>query len=199
MLVFTQYRDTASHLVEELNKVEGVRAERFVGQASKVRDKGLTQDEQATLIEDLRKGSVNTLCCTSIAEEGLDIPEVDLVIFYEPIPSEIRYIQRRGRTGRKSAGRAMILATEGTNDLVYLYAAERRTEKMKSITSSLNQRLVPVARLMLERPPPEPMSEEQLAKLEDLQPEAPLSTVKEKENERVKKFDRLVGRAVHDV
>lgn len=198
LLVFTQYRDTASHLVEELNKVEGVRAERFVGQASKLRDKGLTQDEQATLIEDLRKGYINTLCCTSIAEEGLDIPEVDLVIFYEPIPSEIRYIQRRGRTGRKSAGRAVILATEGTNDMVYLYAAERRTEKMKSITSSLNQRLVPVARLMLERPPPEPMSEEQLAKLEDLKPEAPLSTVKE-EYERVKKFDRLVGRAVHDV
>jgi ERCC4-related helicase len=80
--------------------MEGVRAERFVGQASKLRDRGLTQDEQASLIEDLRKGYVNTLCCTSIAVAGLDIPEVDLVVFYEPIPSEIRYIQRRGRTGR---------------------------------------------------------------------------------------------------
>ena len=48
MLVFTQYRDTATHLVEELNKVPGVRAERFVGQASKLHDKGLTQDQQAT-------------------------------------------------------------------------------------------------------------------------------------------------------
>jgi hypothetical protein len=37
------------------------------------------------------------LIATSIAEEGLDISEVDLVIFYEPVPSEIRYIQHRIR------------------------------------------------------------------------------------------------------
>ena len=197
MLVFTQFRDTASHLVDELRKVEGVRPERFVGQASKARDRGLTQDEQASLIEDLRKGYVNALCCTSIAEEGLDIPEVDLVVFYEPIPSEIRYIQRRGRTGRKAAGRAIILATEGTADMVYLHAAERRTELMKAIASSLNQRLKPIAR-PTGRPPPEPMSEGQLVELEELRPEAPLTAVKE-EYERVKRFDRLVGRAVHDV
>jgi ERCC4-related helicase len=198
MLVFTQFRDTASHLVDELKKVEGVRPERFVGQASKLRDRGLTQDEQASLIEDLRKGYVNALCCTSIAEEGLDIPEVDLVVFYEPIPSEIRYIQRRGRTGRKAAGRAIILATEGTADMVYLHAAERRTELMKTIASSLNQRLTPLAR-PTGRPPPEPMSEGQLVELEELRPEAPLTAVKEEEYERVKRFDRLVARAVHDV
>jgi ERCC4-related helicase len=198
ILVFTQFRDTASHLVDELRKMEGVRAERFVGQASRLRDRGLTQDEQASLIEDLRKGYVNTLCCTSIAEEGLDIPEVDLVVFYEPIPSEIRYIQRRGRTGRKAAGRAIILATEGTADMVYLRAAERRTEEMRAIASSLNPKLKPVARLT-ERPPSEPMTEGQLAELEGLRPEAPLTAVKEEEYERVKRFDRLVGRAVHDV
>ncbi len=200
MLVFTQFRDTASHLVDELNKVEGVRAERFVGQASKLRDRGLTQDEQASLIEDLRKGHVNALCCTSIAEEGLDIPEVDLVVFYEPIPSEIRYIQRRGRTGRKAAGKAIILAAEGTADTVYLHAAERRTERMKAIASSLNQGLKPMARPAVGgRPPPEPMGEEQLLELEELRPEAPLTAVKEEEYERVKRFDRLVARAVHDV
>jgi ERCC4-related helicase len=198
MLIFTQFRDTASHLVDELKKVEGARAERFVGQASKLRDRGLTQDEQASLIEDLRKGYVNALCCTSIAEEGLDIPEVDLVVFYEPIPSEIRYIQRRGRTGRKAAGRAIILATEGTADTVYLHAAERRTELMQTIASSLNRGLKPVAR-STGRPPPEPMSEGQLLELEGLRPEATLTAVKEEEYDRVKGFDRLVARAVHEV
>jgi superfamily II DNA/RNA helicase len=175
-----------------------VRAERFVGQASKVRDKGLTQDKQASLIEDLRKGYINTLCCTSIAEEGLDIPEVDLVIFYEPIPSEIRHIQRRGRTGRKAPGRVIILATEGTIDMVYLYASERRIERMKSIISSLNQRLKSVSRLT-PRPPKEPMIESQLEDLQDLQPVAPLSSVKAEEYEKVKSFGRIVARAEHDV
>ena len=131
-------------------------------------------------------------------EEGLDIPEVDLVIFYEPIPSEIRYIQRRGRTGRKAPGRVVILATEGTNDMVYLYASERRTERMRSIISSINQRLRPVAR-SIGRPNPEPMSEEQLRELEVIQPRVSLSTVKEDDYERAKRFARIVGRAEHDV
>jgi hypothetical protein len=119
-------------------------------------------------------------------------------VFYEPIPSEIRYIQRRGRTGRKAAGRAIILATEGTADTVYLHAAERRTERMGTIASSLNQRLRPVARSAA-RPPPDPMSEGQLVELEELRPEAPLTAVKEEEYERVKRFDRLVARAVNQV
>ena len=52
-------------------------------------------------------------------------------MFYEPIPSEIRYIQRRGRTGRKTAGRVVILAAQDTNDMIYLYAAQNRVERMK--------------------------------------------------------------------
>ena len=195
MLVFTQYRDTATHLVEELNnKIEGVRAERFVGQASKIRDKGLSQDEQASLIEDLRKGYLNTLCATSIAEEGLDIPEVDLVIFYEPIPSEIRYIQSRGRTGRKTAGRVIILATRDTNDIVYLHASQRRTAKMLKIIETLNKKLEPVHRLR-ERPPRNPMSSEELTKLIT----KPELTIQEQSPKAmygdVKGFDRLASRA----
>ena len=82
ILVFTQYRDTATHLVEELNKVEGVRAERFVGQATRLGDRGLTQEQQVNLLEDLRRGYINTLVATSVAEEGLDIPEVNLVVVF---------------------------------------------------------------------------------------------------------------------
>jgi ERCC4-related helicase len=162
VLVFTQYRDTAAHLVQELNEVQGVRAERFVGQASKLHDKGLSQDEQSSIIKDLRKGYLNTLVATSIAEEGLDIPQVDLVVFYEPIPSEIRYIQRRGRTGRKTAGMVVILAAQDTYDMIYLYASQNRVERMKGITQKLNTVLKPVLRL---RPMPasSPLTPDDLA------------------------------------
>lgn len=195
LLIFTQYRDTSTHLVEELNKVDGASAERFVGQASKVRDKGLTQDQQASLIEDLKKGYINILCATSIAEEGLDIPEVDLVIFYEPIPSEIRYIQRRGRTGRRAAGRVIILAAEDTNDMVYLYASRRRTEKMKSITGTLNQRLKPVLGSRV-KPPPDPMTPEEVGELEKSLPKPEVQMQRYRE---IRDFERMVGRAEHAV
>src|ERR671918_242795 len=95
-IVFTQYRDTAQHIVDILNN-NGIKASRFVGQTKKQGDVGMKQEEQGQVLESFRKGEFSVLVATSIAEEGLDIPEVDLVIFYEPIPSEIRYIQRRGR------------------------------------------------------------------------------------------------------
>ena len=64
-------------------------------------------------------GQYQVLISTSVAEEGIDIPSVDLVILYEPVPSEIRMIQRRGRTGRKNKGKMIVLITKGTRDESY--------------------------------------------------------------------------------
>ncbi len=111
-LVFTHYRDTARKVVEILTE-NGIQASRFVGQAKRELDIGMDQVEQSAVLESFRDGEFDVLVATSIAEEGLDIPQVDLVVFYEPIPSEIRYIQRRGRTGRKSSGRVIILGSKG--------------------------------------------------------------------------------------
>jgi Fanconi anemia group M protein len=78
-IVFTQYRDTAQHIVDILNS-NGIKAARFVGQAKKEGDMGMKQEEQAQVLESFRRGEFSVLVATSIAEEGLDIPEVDLVI-----------------------------------------------------------------------------------------------------------------------
>lgn len=139
VIVFTQYRDTASYLVDCLKTISNASVERFVGQANKLDDRGLKQKEQAKLIEDFREGDTNVLVATCIAEEGLDIPSVDLVIFYEPIPSEIRYIQRKGRTGRKAVGKALILVTKDTYDMICLITSIRKVGKMKDIAKTLNQ------------------------------------------------------------
>jgi len=144
-LVFTHYRDTARKVVEILTE-NGIKAARFVGQAKREFDIGMSQEEQSAVLESFRNGEFDVLVATSIAEEGLDIPEVDLVVFYEPIPSEIRYIQRRGRTGRKSAGCVIILAAKDTIDERYLYASKRRMKKMKQILSSISVRLNPIQR-----------------------------------------------------
>jgi len=194
MLVFTQYRDTASHLVDELNKIPSVKAERFVGQASKINDEGLSQEEQAERIQMLKEGELNVLVATSIAEEGLDIPAVDRVIFYEPIPSEIRYIQRRGRTGRKAPGKVTILAADNSLDMVYLYASKKRAEKMKKIVENVNSRLEPVVRKCA-RPPVNPLTRTEVKKIEEEarrvkeEPEAVKT-----EAETVKEFNRKVAR-----
>lgn len=66
-----------------------------------------------------------------MGEEGLDVASTDLVVFYEPVPSEIRTIQRRGRTGRRSPGRVVIMITRGTMDEAYLYSSQRKETAMR--------------------------------------------------------------------
>jgi Fanconi anemia group M protein len=195
MLAFTQYRDTASHLVEELNAIPNVRANRFVGQASKTLDKGLTQKEQAERIRMLEEGDLNVLVATSIAEEGLDIPAVDHVIFYEPIPSEIRYIQRRGRTGRKAPGKVTILATNESLDMIYLYASKRRTERMKTIAENINMKLQPIVRKR-QKPDSNPLTPQDLKTLEEEARHAEAKPeITKPEIEALRELDRKVQRA----
>jgi ERCC4-like helicases len=97
--------------------------------------------QQKQIIEDFRSGKFNILVASSIGEEGLDIPSVDVVVFYEPIPNEIRNIQRRGRTGRFRAGEIYILVTKSTKDEVYFFVSKQRERKMLSIINSIKARL----------------------------------------------------------
>jgi ERCC4-related helicase len=62
---------------------------------------------------------------------------VDLVVFYEPIPSEIRSIQRRGRTGRSEVGKVVILITRDSRDEAYLWAERSREKKMQRMVQWL--------------------------------------------------------------
>ena len=132
---------------------------------------------------------------TSIAEEGLDIPAVDHVIFYEPIPSEIRYIQRRGRTGRKAPGKVTILATNESLDMIYLYASRKRTERMKTIAQNVNQKLQTIIRTRL-RPTPNPLTQMELKVLEEeARPVKVEPEIVKSEIETLKEFKRKVARS----
>jgi ERCC4-related helicase len=138
ILIFTQYREMAEELKKILNKEfsDEFIIEKFIGQASKVDDFGYPQQKQIALIDQFRNGLINILIATSVAEEGLDIPNVDAIIFYEPVPSEIRLIQRRGRTGRHSPGRCYILLTKSTVDIPYQRVAERKETAMNYVLST---------------------------------------------------------------
>ena len=130
IIVFANYRDTVDALEIALSELEGVRAIQFVGQSSRGSSGGLTAKEQISRLEEFRSGVSNVLVATSVGEEGLDIPNADLVIFYEPVASEIRTIQRRGRTGRRREGEVVILVAEGTRDEGAKESAKRKEEFM---------------------------------------------------------------------
>lgn len=130
IIVFTQFRDTLEIIYQRCEK-EGIKSVKFYGQGSRDGEKGLTQKKQKEIIKSFKMGNYDVLLSTSVAEEGIDIPAVDLVILYEPVPSEVRMIQRRGRTGRKSTGRMKVLITNGTRDEGYYWASVNKERQMR--------------------------------------------------------------------
>jgi len=140
IIVFNNYRDSVKHLERILQTNPLLSVKRFVGQATKQDDKGMSQKEQKEIIDDFKAGKYNVLLATSVAEEGLDLPAVDTIIFYEPVPSEIRMIQRRGRTGRFKEGNIYILITKGTKDEVFYWASRKKEEKMETTIDKLSKK-----------------------------------------------------------
>ncbi|MFX1327517.1 MAG: helicase-related protein, partial [Promethearchaeota archaeon] len=131
ILVFVKLRDSVKNIVKHLKDYDSIKPKRFVGQATKGQDdKGLTQKQQIEILDEFKNGTDNTLVGTNVAEEGLDITECDLVIFYDVVASEIRYIQRKGRTARHREGKVVILYCKGTRDEMYLNIALSKLKRM---------------------------------------------------------------------
>ena len=147
IIIFATYRDTVQLLVDFL-ATQGIVSERFVGQATKDAEKGLSQKKQIAALTRFRDGEFKVLIATSVGEEGLDVPATDMVIFYEAVPSEIRSIQRKGRTGRSGAGKIVVLVTKGTWDEVYRHVSAAKEKQMHKSLKTHGRRNGPVT------PPP---------------------------------------------
>jgi Fanconi anemia group M protein len=145
VLVFANIRATAEVLVGRLRD-RGYRAALFIGRAEGKHGPRMSQDEQMRTLKAFRDGMYNVLVATSVGEEGLDIPECGLVVFYEPAVSGIRYIQRRGRTGRKLPGKAVILVTDKTVDEYYFREGYRRARRMDKILQQASKKTVKIER-----------------------------------------------------
>ena len=135
IIIFSQYRDSISNLVKEIKKLD-IKVEMFVGKQKK-KGTGLSQKQQISLIEKFKNDEFNVLVMSSVGEEGLDIPSVDMVIFYEPVPSAIRTIQRRGRTGRQDKGEVIVLIAKNTRDEGYRWSSHHKEKRMNTILKQL--------------------------------------------------------------
>ena len=141
ILVFCHFRDTISHIIKEISKNELIKPSKFIGQQHKGKEKGFSQKKQLEILDQFRLGEYNTLVATSVGEEGLDISECDVVIFFDVVPSEIRAIQRRGRTGRNKSGKVYVFKTKGTREEGYFWAEKRREKEMKRVLKEIKKDL----------------------------------------------------------
>jgi len=136
IIIFANYRSTVEKINEVLIK-NGIKSSILIGQALK-EGKGMSQQQQIETLKKFQERKFNVLAASSIGEEGLDY-YADFAVFYEPVPSEIRALQRKGRVGRHKAGKIIFLITKGTKDEAYYWAAFRKEKKMKKILYKMKE------------------------------------------------------------
>ena len=141
VIVFAHFRDTVDEIVRRLDDSPNINPERFVGQATRDGSSGMTQKQQLSALERFREGGCNVLVATSVGEEGLDVPRADRVVFYEPVGSEIRTIQRRGRTGRHRDGNVFVLIARETRDEGARASAAYREKRMQRAIDGVRRKM----------------------------------------------------------
>ncbi len=137
VLIFTSYRDSVDLIYNKLTEL-GISAGILIGKAG---DAGLKQKKQIETVQNFRDGLFRVLVATRVGEEGLDIAEVNQVIFYDNVPSSVRFIQRRGRTGRKDTGKLVVLIAKNTIDETYYWIGKRKMTSAKSMGDKMTKLL----------------------------------------------------------
>ena len=133
IIVFANFRNSVTEIVNELKKEKNIRPIYLLGQKG-----GITQKQQIQTIKLFEDNEFNVLVATSIAEEGIDLRGgANLAIFYDSVPSEIRNIQRKGRVGRLDTGKIIFLLTKNSRDIAYFWTSKRKETKMKNIIKGI--------------------------------------------------------------
>ncbi|NXK16004.1 DHX58 helicase, partial [Arenaria interpres] len=107
-IVFTKTRQSAHSLLSWLQDTaalsgQHVRAAVLTGAGYSNQARHMTQNEQQDVIKLFREGTLNLLFSTSVAEEGLDIPECNIVVRYGLMSNEIAMVQAQGRARAKNS------------------------------------------------------------------------------------------------
>ncbi|HSD05157.1 MAG TPA: helicase-related protein, partial [Nitrosopumilaceae archaeon] len=134
-LVFTSYRDSVEIIYQKLVEM-GISAGFLIGKAGEA---GLKQKKQIETVQKFREGEYKVLVATRVGEEGLDISEVNLVVFFDNVPSSIRYVQRKGRTGRKDYGKLIVLIAKDTTDEAYYWIGKRKVNAAKNMGEKMSK------------------------------------------------------------
>jgi Fanconi anemia group M protein len=125
-LVFVSSKKTAVYLADWANQL-GYKSDTLLGGRNK------SVKKQAQVIGDFSKHEIKIIFATSVVEEGLSLPEIDVVVHYNQPMTEISRLQRGGRTGRFYEGLEVFLIMNISYENALYYATLSRLKKMKDI------------------------------------------------------------------
>lgn len=144
-IIFTKTRQSTYALSQWIMENEkfaevGVKAHHLIGAGHSSEVKPMTQTEQKEVISKFRTGEINLLIATTVAEEGLDIKECNIVIRYGLVTNEIAMVQARGRARADESTYVLVTSSgsgvterEIVNDFreKMMYKAINRVQNMK--------------------------------------------------------------------
>lgn len=116
--------------------------------------------ERSDILADLRKGNYDVIVGINLLREGLDLPEVSLVVILDAdkqgfLRSKTSLIQTMGRAARNSAGKVILYADEVTDSMNEAIKEVRRRRKIqlaynkkhnitpKTIQKPIRERILP--------------------------------------------------------
>lgn len=116
-ILFVQQK-VMTHIIDHIIRTDEELCQRFkpvclyaIGAATP--SLSLSKKEANQRIEAFRKGEANILICTAVAEEGMDVPQANCVIRFDPIQHAVSFVQGRGRARQKDSSFVILSEQEG--------------------------------------------------------------------------------------
>ncbi|KAF2873406.1 dicer-like protein-like protein 1 [Massariosphaeria phaeospora] len=138
-IVFVQQRQTARLLNLIFTHIGGrhLRSAILVGNSSGIGDQKVSLKTQVMTVAKFRRGELNCLFSTSVAEEGLDIPQCNLVVRFDLYRTMIAYVQSRGRARHRNSKYLHMLEDKNTHHQMLLLNARNAEHTMRAFCNNL--------------------------------------------------------------
>ncbi|KAL2864678.1 putative RNA helicase/RNAse III [Aspergillus lucknowensis] len=139
-IVFTEMRYTALMLLElfQTLQIPRIRPGLLIGARSDdLTAANISFRQQFLALVKFRSGEINCLFATSVAEEGLDIADCNLVVRFDLFNTMIQYVQSRGRARQSNSTYASIIERYSPEQEERLLQVQNAENIMQAFCESL--------------------------------------------------------------
>ena len=99
----------------------------------------MTRSERFLILSDFRNGNISILLTIEILNEGIDIPEVNVVVFARVTHSRRIFLQQLGRGLRLSGNKEKVVVLDFVADIRRLSAAKEINNEAKKFTGEIEE------------------------------------------------------------
>ncbi|MDA8014594.1 MAG: DEAD/DEAH box helicase family protein [Gammaproteobacteria bacterium] len=114
-IVFCGVISHAKMMRDRINARQFCRAEAVFSSAGKGEQQAAY--ERNKIISDFHAGKIQVVCCVDIFNEGIDVPDVNLVVFQRTTHSRRIFIQQLGRGLRLAPGKEKVIVLDFVSDV----------------------------------------------------------------------------------